>query len=89
MFGLKKRATADNQQNAQQQEQLAELSSQKIAELENKLTNNPRDSEIQKQLMLEYNRALSLFAKSRGYRNQIDSLFIKIDELRNVVRKSI
>lgn len=89
MFGFKKRATADNQHDAGQQEQLAELSSQTIAALENKLTSNPRDVEIQKQLMLEYNRALSLFAKSRSYRDQIDSLFIKIDELRNVVRKSI
>jgi hypothetical protein len=39
--------------------------------------------------MLEYNRALSLFAKSRRYRNEIDALFVKIDELRNVVRQSI
>jgi hypothetical protein len=35
-----------------------------FTELENKLAANPRDGETQKQLMLEYNRALSLFAKA-------------------------
>ena len=42
-----------------------------------------------KQLMLEYNRALNIFAKSRRFRQEIDPLFVKIDELRNTIRKSI
>lgn len=89
MFGFLKKSPAVEQPSEQQQDHLAELSREKITQLEQQLAINPRDGEAQKQLMLEYNRALSLFAKSRRYRNEIDALFVKIDELRNVVRQSI
>ena len=89
MFGFMKKSAVNNSQQEEEQDRLAELSSKKIAELESKLAINPRDGETQKKLMLEYNRALTVFAKSRRYRNEIDPLFVKIDELRNVVRKSI
>ncbi|NEG57145.1 hypothetical protein [Pantoea agglomerans] len=89
MFGFLKKSPAVEQPSEQQQDHLAELSREKITQLEQQLAINPRDGETQKQLMLEYNRALSLFAKSRRYRNEIDVLFVKIDELRNVVRQSI
>ncbi|WP_434744876.1 hypothetical protein [Candidatus Pantoea rara] len=89
MFGFLKKSPAVEQPSEQQQDYLAELSREKITQLEQQLAINPRDGETQKQLMLEYNRALSLFAKSRRYRNEIDALFVKIDELRNVVRQSI
>lgn len=89
MFGFLKKSPAVEQPSEQQQDHLAELSREKITQLEQQLAKNPRDGETQKQLMLEYNRALSLFAKSRRYRNEIDALFVKIDELRNVVRQSI
>lgn len=88
MFGFLKKSPAV-EQPSEQQDHLAELSREKITQLEQQLAINPRDGETQKQLMLEYNRALSLFAKSRRYRNEIDALFVKIDELRNVVRQSI
>lgn len=89
MFGFLKKSPAVEQPSEQQQDHLAELSCEKITQLEQQLAINPRDGETQKQLMLEYNRALSLFAKSHRYRNEIDALFVKIDELRNVVRQSI
>ncbi|MHA6311290.1 hypothetical protein ACX3P5_08600 [Pantoea sp. S-LA4] len=89
MFGFLKKSPPVNQPDADQQDHLAELSREKITELENKLAIDPRNGETQKQLMLEYNRALTLFAKSRHYRNEIDALFVKIDELRNVIRQSI
>ncbi|MEG3113252.1 MULTISPECIES: hypothetical protein [unclassified Pantoea] len=89
MFGFMKKSAANNSQQEEEQDRLAESSREKITALENKLAINPRDGETQKQLMLEYNRALTVFAKSRRYRNEIDPLFVKIDELRNVVRKSI
>lgn len=88
MFGFLKKSPAV-EPPSEQQDHLAELSREKITQLEQQLAINPRDGETQKQLMLEYNRALSLFAKSRRYRNEIDALFVKIDELRNVVRQSI
>jgi len=89
MFGFMKKSVTNNSQQEEEQDRLAESSREKITALENKLAINPRDGETQKQLMLEYNRALTVFAKSRRYRNEIDPLFVKIDELRNVVRKSI
>lgn len=89
MFEFLKKSPAVEPPSEQQQDHLAELSREKITQLEQQLAINPRDGETQKQLMLEYNRALSLFAKSRRYRNEIDTLFVKIDELRNVVRQSI
>ena len=89
MFGFMKKSATNNSQQEEEQDRLAESSREKITALENKLAINPRDGETQKKLMLEYNRALTVFAKSRRYRNEIDPLFVKIDELRNVVRKSI
>lgn len=60
-----------------------------IARLEGELQGNPGNSEIQKALMLIYNRALSVYAKSQTHRQDIDSLFVRIDELRNVIRRNI
>ena len=70
MFGFLNKSPAVEQPSEQQQDHLAELSREKITQLEQQLAINPRDGETQKQLMLEYNRALSLFARSRRYRNE-------------------
>jgi len=89
MFGFMKKKVENTASEDAERDRQAEQVSQKITALEAKLAANSGDTETQKQLMLEYNRALSLFAKSRRYRNEIDALFVKIDELRNVVRQSI
>ena len=60
-----------------------------IARLEGELQGNPGNGEIQKSLMLIYNRALSVYAKSQTHRQEIDTLFVRIDELRNVIRRNI
>jgi hypothetical protein len=39
--------------------------------------------------MLMYNRALSVYAKSHTHREEIDALFMRIDELRNIIRRNI
>ncbi|MDE1187610.1 MAG: hypothetical protein PW844_14195 [Pantoea sp.] len=89
MFGFRKKASENKGADEQEIDRQAESISEKITTLEQELANNPRAGETQKQLMLEYNRALSLFAKSRRFRQEIDPLFVKIDELRNTIRKSI
>jgi uncharacterized coiled-coil DUF342 family protein len=89
MFGFRKKAPENKGADEQEIDRQAESISEKITTLEQELANNPRAGETQKQLMLEYNRALSLFAKSRRFRQEIDPLFVKIDELRNTIRKSI
>lgn len=67
----------------------AELLAVDIKTLEGKLVEDPRNSDVQKQLMLLYNRALNVFAKSKQRRHEVDSLFIRIDELRNIIRRNI
>lgn len=89
MFGFMKKSAPDNQQDDAEIEQQAAAISAEINDLEQRLDINCRDGEAQKQLMVAYNRALSLFAKSRRHRNEMDALFVKMDELRNIIRKSI
>ena len=60
-----------------------------IARLEGELRGDPGNGEVQKALMLVYNRALSVYAKSHTHRQEIDALFVRIDELRNVIRRNI
>lgn len=69
----------------QQSRQLAE----EIARLEGELQRQPGNSEVQKTLMLTYNRALSIYAKSIAHRQDIDTLFLQIDNLRNIIRRNI
>lgn len=88
MFKFMKRhktVIADDDQYHREAAQIAES----IARQERQLDSHPQDGEIQKQLMLEYNRALKIYAKSKAYRDRVDELFVKIDELRNVIRKSV
>ncbi|HGY2253699.1 TPA: hypothetical protein ACNVBX_004475 [Klebsiella oxytoca] len=60
-----------------------------IVRLEGELRGDPGNGEVQKALMLVYNRALSVYAKSHTHRQEIDALFVRIDELRNVIRRNI
>lgn len=89
MFGFMKKSAPDKKPDEEEIERQAATVSTEIKDLEQRLVINSRDGEAQKQLMLAYNRALSLFAKSRHHRNEIDALFVKMDELRNIIRKSI
>lgn len=89
MFGsLKKLFQQDNSGSAQYDIQAIQVEAE-LTELENRLTENPNNGEIQKSLMLRYNQALQVYAKSQTHRQHIDALFIKIDELRNIIRKNI
>ncbi|CAI0828625.1 MAG: hypothetical protein ACTH8H_19160 [Serratia proteamaculans] len=63
--------------------------SAEISVLEQQLAATPTNSEIHKTLMLTYNRALKIYAKNKNHRQHIDTVFIKIDELRNIIRKSL
>lgn len=78
----------ENQPLQDYDEQSRQLAGE-IARLEAELQGNPANDEIQKALMLMYNRALSVYAKSRTHREEIDALFVRIDALRNVIRRNI
>ncbi|GAS71954.1 hypothetical protein [Citrobacter werkmanii] len=73
----------------QDYDQQSRLMAEEIVRLEGELKGNPDNGEVQKALMLMYNRALSVYAKSKTHRQEIDALFIRIDELRNVIRRNI
>lgn len=89
MFGsLKKLFQKDNSDTEQYDIQAAQLEAE-LTELEKALTEQPYNGETQKALMLRYNQALQVFAKSKTHRQHIDALFVKIDELRNIIRKTI
>ncbi|MDH8112428.1 hypothetical protein QIG11_26550, partial [Klebsiella pneumoniae] len=47
------------------------------------------NSNVQQTLMLTYHRALSVSAKSKSTRQDIDALFLQIDNLRNIIRRNI
>lgn len=89
MFEFIKRRRQETPVDATENHAEAARAAETIAQWEQRLANNPQDGEIQKQLMLEYNRALKIYAKSKRHRDQLDLLFVKIDELRNITRKTI
>ncbi|MCG7387096.1 hypothetical protein [Pantoea sp. ACRSB] len=89
MFGFMKKATPDKSVDDAEINQQAGEVNREISVLEQRLEINSRDGEAQKQLMQAYNRALSLFAKSKHHRTEMDALFVKMDTLRNIMRKSI
>ncbi|GAA3607657.1 MAG: hypothetical protein ACRC0C_15800 [Gibbsiella quercinecans] len=60
-----------------------------LSDLEQRLSQNPADNTIQKQLMVKYNQAINIFSGSTRHRDKIDDIFVKIDELRNTIRKNI
>lgn len=79
-----KKTATDAQNDAEANDISAEISV-----LEQQLVATPTNSEIHKTLMLTYNRALKIYAKNKNHRQHIDTVFIKIDELRNIIRKSL
>ncbi|MFK3704760.1 hypothetical protein ACI2JR_07310 [Klebsiella sp. NPDC088457] len=60
-----------------------------LSQLEAALAENPADNATQKLLMVKYNQAIKIYAASKDYRNCVDDVFVKIDELRNTIRKNI
>lgn len=89
MFETLKRLFKTDIADAEQYDIRAVKLAAELTELENALSENPLCSETQKNLMLRYNQALQVFAKSKTHRQHIDALFVKIDNLRNIIRKTI
>lgn len=89
MFESLKSLWKKDESAAEEYDSQATLLAEDIKVLEGKLEKDPRNSDVQKQLMLMYNRALNAFAKSKNHRQDVDSLFLRIDELRNIIRRNI
>ena len=89
MFESLKSLWKKDESAVEEYNQQAALLAGDIKKLEGKLEEDPRNNDVQKQLMLMYNRALNVFAKSKNHRQDVDSLFLRIDELRNIIRRNI
>lgn len=89
MFESLKSSWKKDESAVEEYNQQAALLADDIKKLEGKLEEDPRNNDVQKQLMLMYNRALNVFAKSKNHRQDVDSLFLRIDELRNIIRRNI
>ncbi|QPQ23453.1 MULTISPECIES: hypothetical protein [Lonsdalea] len=60
-----------------------------ITQLESGLQSTPSDTEIQKQLMVKYTQAVKIYSAYQPYRHRVDDIFLRMDELRNTIRKNI
>jgi len=67
----------------------AEVITAELTQLEAILADNPADNNAQKNLMVKYNQAIKVYSSNKTYRDRVDEVFIKIDELRNTIRKNI
>ncbi|MCS3430995.1 hypothetical protein [Klebsiella sp. BIGb0407] len=74
----------DSDNNAQ-----AEIITEELTQLEANLADNPADNDTQKNLMVKYNQAIKIYSSNKMYRDRVDDIFLKIDELRNTIRKNI
>ncbi|WED25939.1 hypothetical protein L3V77_12900 [Vibrio sp. DW001] len=60
-----------------------------IRALEVVLEEDDSDSEVHKELMKKYNRAVSVYASCPSFNQHIDETFEKIESLRGVIRKNM
>lgn len=86
---LKQLFNSEQPAGEDQSNEAAESIAQELIELESRLSANPADNATQKLLMVKYNQALKVFSGSKQYRSRVDDVFVKMDELRNTIRKNI
>lgn len=89
MFKTLMRLFQRTPEDTEQMDLEAEILTTELTTLENSLTENPDDEQTVKALVIRYNQALRVYAKSRKYRGHIDALFVRLDELRNISRRSV
>ena len=86
---LKNMFISSEPQHQNESHEAAEKIGQEISLLETLLLKVPSDSGTQKKLMIKYNQAVKTYAASPVYRHHVDDIFVKMDELRNTIRKNI
>ncbi|MFP1830691.1 hypothetical protein [Lonsdalea quercina] len=85
LFQLEKTPGKPENENSEE----AETLHSEIMRLESGLKKNPADTTIQKRLMVKYTQAVKVFSAAKPYRHQVDDIFLRMDELRNTIRKNI
>jgi len=59
-----------------------------ISCLEEQLKMDSSSVKIQQELVAKYSKAASVFAQSPSYRNKVDGVFVRMNELRNAARSN-
>ncbi len=77
--GREKRVADDRQAHALNSE---------IIRLEEKLSLNQNDIEVQQQLLVKYTQAVSVYSQTATYQHCVNDIFDKINALRNSARKN-
>ncbi|MFP1758771.1 hypothetical protein [Lonsdalea quercina] len=85
LFQLEKTPGKPENENSEE----AETLHSEIMQLESGLKKTPADTTIQKRLMVKYTQAVKVFSAAKPYRHQVDDIFLRMDELRNTIRKNI
>ncbi|MFS2222201.1 hypothetical protein [Pantoea sp. B65] len=86
---LKQLFNSDESQGGSENDEAAARIETELSQLESGLLQNPADNAIQKQLMVKYNQAVKIFSGNKHYRSRVDDVFVKMDELRNTIRRNI
>ncbi|KQN57856.1 hypothetical protein NV64_13515 [Erwinia sp. B116] len=86
---LKKLFHSSAPQAEPEDEAAAEQIAQTLLQLETELAANPADNATQKQLMVKYNQAIKIYSAQPRYRQRVDDIFVKMDELRNTIRRNL
>jgi len=86
---LKNIFTSSHQQQNSEDDEEALRTEDELSLLESALSKNPTDSNTQKNLMVKYNQAIKIFSSRKNYRHRVDDLFIRMDKLRNTIRRNI
>lgn len=86
---LKNIFTSSHQQQNSEDDEEALRTEDELSLLESALSKNPTDSNTQKKLMVKYNQAIKIFSSRKNYRHRVDDLFIRMDKLRNTIRRNI
>lgn len=59
-----------------------------ILQLEQQQATDPDNKGYQQQLLIKYTQAVSVFAQTQSYRDEVDVIFDKMNNLRNIARKN-
>lgn len=86
---LKQMFSPENSATETENNEQADIIATELKKLESELAANPADNNMQKVLMVKYNQAIKIYSSSKTYRHRVDDVFIKMDELRNTIRKNI
>ena len=80
LFGNKTKKQGDDTQ--------AHALYQEITQLEEKQQADPENIKNQQELLIKYTQAASVYSQSESYKDQVDEIFEKINNLRNSARRN-